>query len=358
MVAHIAYWGDDPYTLSMFYFGLPFSGFIENGGHFIKGGSQKLSDHLAAYIEKHGGTVLLGKKVEKIVTENGKAKGVTFRDRFNKSSEPVTISCDNVVVNCAIPIVPNLLDEPHASILRQKIKFMTNSCSLLCMYFGFNANLSEFGVKHYSNVFRGDNVKTLKDVKPNHAGDWKNRNFIFVDYAKVDSELAPPNKTAGVICTTDYIEDWENLNEEDYKNKKEEVAQVFIQRLEDKFPGIQNAIEYYEVSTSKTIQRYTANPTGSVYGYAQTPEQTGTKRFRNNFLIPNLYFASAWAFPGGGFEGSITAGFLAALQMNKDKIWNGSPSGHFKDSRILNLKSKNKVDDQTLTLSFDKPDDF
>ena len=69
LTAHIAYWGDDPYTLSMFYFGLPFSGFIESGGHFIKGGSQKLSDHLAAYIEKHGGTVLLGKKVEKIITE-------------------------------------------------------------------------------------------------------------------------------------------------------------------------------------------------------------------------------------------------------------------------------------------------
>ncbi|WP_240740151.1 NAD(P)-binding protein [Flagellimonas allohymeniacidonis] len=32
LVAHIAYWGDDPYTLSMFYFGLPFSGFIERGG--------------------------------------------------------------------------------------------------------------------------------------------------------------------------------------------------------------------------------------------------------------------------------------------------------------------------------------
>ena len=28
LVAHIAYWGDDPYSLSMFYFGLPFAGFI------------------------------------------------------------------------------------------------------------------------------------------------------------------------------------------------------------------------------------------------------------------------------------------------------------------------------------------
>ncbi len=73
LTAHIAYWGDDPYNLAMLYFGLPFSGFIECGGHFVKGGSQELSNSLASFIEKQGGTVLLGTKAEKIITENGKA---------------------------------------------------------------------------------------------------------------------------------------------------------------------------------------------------------------------------------------------------------------------------------------------
>ena len=141
---------------------MPLSGFIESGGHFIKGGSQQLSNHLAAYIEKHGGQVLLGKKVEKIVTENGKATGVTFRDCFNKSLDPITISCDNVVANCAIPLVPDLLDEPYAGQLKQKITAKTNSCSLTCMYLGFNTDVSAFGVKYYSNYFRGVGVKTIE----------------------------------------------------------------------------------------------------------------------------------------------------------------------------------------------------
>ncbi|WP_273565687.1 phytoene desaturase family protein [Maribacter halichondriae] len=357
LVAHLAYWGDDPYTLSMFYYGLPFSGFIENGGHFIKGGSQKLSDHLAAYIEKHGGTVLLGKKAEKIVTENGQVTGVTFRDNFNEDTDPVTISCDNVVANCAIPVVPALLDEPYAGMLKEKIGDKTNSCSILCMYFGFKTDVEKFGVKHYSNVIEGEDVRSLKDVKPNHQGDWSKRRFIFVDYAKVDAQLAPPDKSEGVICTVDYIEDWEDLNETDYKAKKEEVAQILLQRLEKQFPGIRESIEYYEVSTSKTIQRYTSNPSGSVYGYAQIKGQTGNKRFRNNFLIPNLYFASAWAFPGGGFEGSITGGFLAALQMNKDKIWSAVDDEHFVDKRIVTLLEHKPIDDHTLELSFEKPAD-
>ena len=137
LVAHIAYWGDDPYALSMFYFGMPFSGFIENGGYFIKGGSQKLSDYLATYIEQQGGTVLLGKKVDKIVTENGKATGVTFHDRFNKNGQPMTIVCDNVVANCDIPTVPALLDKTYADALLQKICSQHNSTYLLCLYFCF-----------------------------------------------------------------------------------------------------------------------------------------------------------------------------------------------------------------------------
>lgn len=358
LVAHIVYWGDDPYTLSMFYFAVPFSGFIENGGHFIKGGSQQLSTYLSIYIEKNGGSVLLGKRAEKIITENGKVTGVRFSDSFNGNSRPVTILCDNVIANCAIPLVPSMLDEPYSAELQQKIKSKINSCSLLCMYLGFNTNVGKFGVNYYSNVFQGDGVTSLKDIKNNHHGDWSKRRFIFVDYNKVDAGLTPAHKSEGVICAADYIEDWENLNKEDYKAKKEEVAQVLLERLEKQYPGIRNSIEYYELSTPKTIKHFTSNPSGSVYGYAQTKEQIAGKRFRNNFLIPNLYFASAWAFPGGGFEGSIQGGFLAALQMNQDKIWSACDDEKYVDDRVVQLMERKTNDDKTLELSFAKLPDF
>jgi phytoene dehydrogenase-like protein len=358
LVAHIAYWGDDPYTLSMFYFGMPFSGFVEPGGHFIKGGSQQLSNHLATYIEQQGGSVLLGKKAEKIVTENGRVTGVTFRDSFNPKLEAVTISCDNVVANCAIPLVPAMLDEPHSTSLTQQISSKTISCSLLSLYLGFKTDVEKFGVKHYSNFIQGNDVKTLKDVHPNQLGDWSKRSFIFVDYGKIDTQLAPSPKSVGSICAVDYLKNWEGLSKEDYKAKKEEVAQVLLQRLEKQFPGIRESIEYYEVATPKTIQRYTLNPKGTAYGFMQSKDQTGTKRFRNNFLISNLYFASAWAFPGGGFEGTIMGGFLAALQMNRDKIWSDSDDANYVDERVVPLLDCKKIDENTLELSFEKPTGF
>lgn len=358
LIGHIAYWGDDPYTLSMFYFGMASSGFIYNGGHFIKGGSQQLSNHLASYIEKNGGCVLLGKKAEKIVTDRGRAIGVTFRDSFDKNSDSETISCGNVIANCAIPLVPTLLDEPFKGALQRKITSKTNSLSLLCMYLGFNTEVARFGVEHYSNVFEGEDVRTLKDVKPNHMGDWSKRRFIFVDYGQVDAGLTPSNKSEGVICVVSDSTDWEGLSKEDYEAKKEDVSQTLLQRLEHRFPGIRESIAYYEVSTPKSIQRYTSNPGGAIYGYAQTKDQIANKRIRNNFLIPNLYFASAWAFPGGGFEGSVTGGFLAAVQMNKDKIWSKVDSDNYVDHRVVRLSGKKVLDGETLELSFEKPQDF
>jgi len=358
IAANIAYYGDDPYTTSMYWFGAAQASYIAGGGHFVKGGSQKLSDYLASYIEKNGGTVMLGKKAQKIETKNGRVTGVTFMDSFNADLEPVTIDCDNVVANCAIPLIPDLLDEPHASKLNESSSPLKISNSLICIYLGFKSDLKSLGVNHYSNFIMGEDVHSLKDINPNFREDWSKRSFMLVDYSKVDAELAPRGKSVAVICTVDYLKDWEELSKEDYEAKKEQVAKVLLGRLEKQFPGIKDAIEYYEVATPKTIQRFTMNPKGTPYGYAQTKEQIGYRRFKNNLLLPNLYVASAWTFPGGGFSGTITGGFLAALQMNNDKIWSDCDTEKYTDERIVPLLTSKIIDENVLELTFKKPSTF
>ncbi len=358
LAAHLGYWGDNPYSMSMFYFSMAQSGFIGGGGHFVTGGSQKLSDYLASFIEKNGGTVLLGKKALKINSKNNHATGVTYIDSYNSELNPMTVDCDNVIANCAIPLVPAMLEEPYANSLKNKIAPYENACSLLCIYLGFKSDLTSVGVNHYSTCMMGEDVKSLKDMLPNNQGDWSKRSFVFVDYAKVDAQLAPPGKTVGAICSVDYLKDWKDLSKDAYNSKKEKVAEVLLQRLENQFPGIREKIEYFEVSTPKTIQRFTLNPNGAVYGFAQTPKQSGFNRLRDNFLIPNLYFASAWAFPGGGFTGAILGGFLSALRMNEDEKWSDYPNDKIADERIVKLLERKVIDQSSIELTFEKPAAF
>jgi phytoene dehydrogenase-like protein/ferredoxin-NADP reductase len=354
----IVYWGDDPYNLSMYYYGLAQSGFIGGGGHFIQGGSQKLSNYLAYFIEQNGGTVLLGKRVEKINTAKNRVTGVTYSDSFNSALSPVTVACDNVVANCPMPLVSDMLDEPHAGTLQEETSSYEEACSLLSVYLGVNADLSDVGVDYYSTVFPGVDIKELKDIYPNKRGDWSKRGFVFVDYSKIDAGLAPEGKSVAVICAADYLKDWEGLSEDVYRAKKEEVAEILLQRLENRFPGLRDCIEYIEVGTPRTIQEYTLNPKGTVYGYAQTPAQSGFKRFRDNFLIPNLYFASAWAFPGGGFSGAIIGGFLVGLKMHNEAEWSDSSAVEVPDERIVRLIGKKEIAKNTIELTFEKPKGF
>ena len=68
------------------------------------------------------------------------------------------------------------------------------------------------------------------------------------------------------------------MSDDEYKLRKKQVAETLIERLNDVYPGIKDAVDYYEVGTSKTIKRYTLNPGGCVYGFVQLPSQAGNNR--------------------------------------------------------------------------------
>jgi hypothetical protein len=356
--ANYAYYGDDPYSISLLYFSVAQAGYIKGGGHFIKGGSQKLSDYLAQYIEKNGGQVLLGKKVEKILIENNKASGVQFCDAFNKKAESVTVYSDAVIANAAIPLIVDMLPPTHKHLLEDKIKNLEKSCSLLSLYLGFDIDLKKIGVKNYSTFLSGQDILSIKGIKKNSQGCWDNRNLIFVDYSQIDSGLAPAGKSVGAIAAVDYLTDWESLSPLEYKTKKEEVTQILLKRLEACYPGILEHLEYYETSTAKTIKRYTLNPGGTPYGYAQTVAQTGIKRMTAKSPIKNLYFASAWTFPGGGFTGAILSGFFSSTAMNKEIKWSETDKTLIKDTRVVKLIDKKNIAENTIELTFEKPENF
>ena len=160
-----------------------------------------------------------------------------------------------------------------------------------------------------------ESVISPHDIKQANHADYSQRTFIFVDYSQLDSGLVPEGKSVGALSAMDSLSDWEWFSDEDYYKKKKEVAQILIGRLEKLVPGIKDEIEYYEVATPKTIKRYTLNPEGAAYGYAQLPDQAGRNRVPLRSPVKNLYFASAWSQPGHGFTGTILGGYWCAEEI-------------------------------------------
>ena len=73
-----------------------------------------------------------------------------------------------------------------------------------------------------------------------------------------------------------------------------------------------------EIGTPITMEKYTNNPDGAVYGACQRVFQGHVFRFPNEVKNRNLYFASAWVNPGGGFTGAILSAIKTSEQILKN----------------------------------------
>ena len=317
LAANVGYYHDDPYSLSLPFFSAAQAGFFGGGGHYVKGGSQKLSDHLAEAIRARGGEVLLKHRVSAILTQHGKAVGVRYESTRGKAGETHEVFARVVIANAAVPQVASLLPDRERLILEKEIRGLSESCSALCVYLGFDRPIKELGNRCYSTIVHGEGVRDLADLAGNFRADYSKRGFVFADYSQIDSGLAPEGKSVGAIVCLDHISNWEKLGEREYEEKKGEAARALIERLDRMIPGIKGSIEHCEVGTPRTMRRYTSNSAGAIYGYAQTPRQSGHKRLQSKSPIPNLFFASAWSNPGGGFTGAILGGWFGAREAGR-----------------------------------------
>ena len=94
-----------------------------------------------------------------------------------------------------------------------------------------------------------------------------------------DPAFAPPGKT---VLTSAIFTDhayWKSLEGDHraYEAEKENVAQAYLDAIEQIWPGISAQVEMINVATPLTFERITGNWKGSITGWKLTPEQAAAK---------------------------------------------------------------------------------
>ena len=116
--------------------------------------------------------------------------------------------------------------------------------------------------------------------------------------------MTPEGKSFGVICSVDSLSEWEGMDRKQYRAKKSAISSSYIKELSREYPDIEDHIEFVEVGTAKTMQRYLKTPNGAAYGFALTTKQFfHTPQTKSN-KIDNIYFVGAWVI-SGGFSATI-----------------------------------------------------
>jgi all-trans-retinol 13,14-reductase len=317
------YYGLPPSKLSSYYYALPTIGYLTEGGYYPKGKSQKISDAFVAYIEENGGRVLLRKRVEQILVKDKTAYGV-------KTTDGKTYTGKVVVSNANAPDTFHTMiaaeDKDSLKQLYSQMEKYSVSLSCFLIFLGLKKDLiGEIGIKD-TEIFYNTGYDIEADYRACLSADFDNVGYGLTLYDNLYEGYSPDGKnTVGVIVLQGYdhwekyAEDYWKGNKAEYRKEKERMAQILIDKIEDTLlPGLNDTIAVKEIGTPLTNIRYTSNYRGAIYGWDQTVDNSGNRRFPNRTPIKNLYLVGAWTNPGHGYGAVIPSGLQCFAQIMKN----------------------------------------
>lgn len=283
-------------------------GFYFNGGYYVEGGGYQICDEMRKVVEENGGTVMVNAPVKKIHVHKDKVVGVQTVNKENYFA-PHVLSNASPQVTYAM-----LREKTEASEILKKLRSHQNSMSCSVLYLGLKKPIGEIqpALKDTYEIFiNNSDVHEDQQYKSSvedstHYDDYIDKTTsVITIHSNVDPQSNPGRSVLNVFVPDNYKR-WNKLKTEEYKYKKEALARQMIEVVKRYIPEVEKYIEVQEMATPITVQRYTNNPDGSIYGFSQTVKQSGLKR-THPFSSPfkNLHFCSAWGFPGGGYEGSM-----------------------------------------------------
>lgn len=314
------YFGLPPSKLASTYYALPLIGYLQGGGYYPRGKSQKISNAFVKFIEERGGKVKLKTGVEKILVKDQAAYGV-------KTSEGEEYTAKVVVSNA------NAYDTFHTFIKEEDYlkDYLTRmdklSVSLSCfqVFLGLKKDLvGETGIAD-SEIFFTNSYDIESAYKAAQNADVENSGYGLALYDNIYKDYSPPGKnTLNIIVLQGYDhwkkyeEDYWKGNKAEYRAEKERMADILINSVEKTLlPGLSKAIEVKEIGTPLTNVCYTRNYRGAIYGWDQTLDNSGPDRLPHKTPIKNLYLSGAWTSPGHGYSAVFASGLQCFAEIMK-----------------------------------------
>ena len=191
----------------------------------------------------------------------------------------------------------DLVGEEHfPARFRKKVSNLTISMSAFEVFIGTDLPLQDMDLAHETFVY---NVYDYEEIFRQHTqlkelGTAGFSGLAISCPSLADPTLAPEGKHTVIITTLvpyDIGGDWKEL--------KAEYEQALIKMAEKAIPNLSEHLDYVESGTPLTMERYTNNSFGAIYGWEQNMKQM-ISRPQHETPIKGLYLSGHWTDPGGG----------------------------------------------------------
>ncbi|MBP1965609.1 phytoene desaturase family protein [Paenibacillus aceris] len=311
------YYGLPPSQISAVYYAYAWTEYMLNGGYYPKGRSQQISNALVQMIKSHGGEVLTRHHVTQIQVENGAVKGVkTLKGEF---ASEVVISNVDPFQTFGKMIGYDQLPRRYV----KKIESLKPSLACVQAYLLLDIDFPSVYGETDHEIFVNEYYDLEQAYEEMRNESYETMPFSITIYENLNPSYQANGKTTMSLFVLSEYDCWKEIDEETYRQKKEEVTRILINRLERLYPNVSEHIAYVELSTPRTNHAYTSNMHGAIYGAQQSVDQCLHRRLPQTTPIQGLYLAGAWTQPGGGYSGVIWSGYNLAKQLmlqNKEVV--------------------------------------
>ncbi|WP_339754088.1 1-hydroxycarotenoid 3,4-desaturase CrtD [Algoriphagus aquimarinus] len=254
------------------------------GAFFPKKGMHDITQSLFKLSEELGVTYHFGQKVDKVLVENGKAKGLRVKGQ-DHYADLVVNNMD--MVNAYKTI---LKEQKQPKLLLNQPK----SSSALIFYWGIKRNFPELDLH---TIFFSDNY-------PMEFEHIFKKGTIYDDptiYVNITSTHKSDDAPAGCMNWFTMInvpnnqgQDWDQMITEAKRNIIHKLNRILKTDVEP-------LIEAEEILDPRTIESKTSSAQGALYGNSSNNKFAAFLRHANySSSIKNLYFCGGSVHPGGG----------------------------------------------------------
>lgn len=276
----------------------------------IEGGMYSMARAMAKLFTDLGGKIHYSSKVDEIVIENKKVKGVKVGNKL--------IPSDIVISNADFPYtMSHLIKEQEAKgkYTQEKIDSMDYSCSCLVFYWGVDGEHEELA--GHTFIISKNLEQNLKQI---FDGDLIEDPSIYLSIpSRLDKSMAPEGKSSFYVLIP--VPELGVSKREYNKETIDHYRKKAIEHLE-RLPGldnIQDLILKEEVFTPNRYKEMFSAYRGATFGLQPTLRQSNHLRPQSKSLeCEGLYFTGSSTHPGAGVPIAIEGGRICASEVRKD----------------------------------------
>jgi phytoene dehydrogenase-like protein len=287
-----------------------------DGGCYPRGGGHAIPDALIAQIRRHGGEVVLGTEVTRILVEERRAIGVRLADGRELRA--------GIVVSTADPGVTwgRLLEARHVGArLRRRIARMRYSLSTLSLFLGVDMDLRAAGVDS-GNIWYSRTTDIDAAYRLAESGDLARASEIPGLFFNATTLKDPTLRSDGLhtveaiaLASPRAFLRWRNSRPGrrplDYLDFKELLSERILGAIERFLPGLRERVVFRTLGTPLTNMHFLHASEGGIYGTEKTLRNLGPFGFPLRTPIRGLFQCGASTL-APGINGVSKSGLGAA----------------------------------------------